>query len=68
MNIQFRIAKLERLLTDVSLRRERVRVAVSGKTDRSTAVAGWDRLERDFRAALISLQRQRDGDELFQRG
>jgi hypothetical protein len=57
MNIEFRIAKLERLLSDVSLRRARDRVSSHGKP-RETSVAAWDSLERDFRAALSSLKQQ----------
>jgi hypothetical protein len=66
MNIEFRIAKLERLLSDVSLRRARVPMATPDKPSRETAIAGWDSLERGFRTALHSLKQQRaDGEVGF---
>ena len=59
MNVELRIAKLERLLSDVSVRRSRLRAAGPEKTEKETALAGWDSLERGFRAALSSAERQR---------
>jgi hypothetical protein len=64
MNIEFRIAKLERLLSDVSLRRARVPVTARENPGQETTVAGWDNLERGFRTALSSLQQQRDGADM----
>jgi hypothetical protein len=57
MNVEFRIAKLERLLSNVSLRRAQDRQSAPGKSGQ-TSVAAWDSLERDFRTALSSLKQQ----------
>jgi len=57
MNVEFRIAQLERLLSNVSRRRARDRLSAGGSSGQ-TSVAGWDSLERDFRAALSSLKQQ----------
>jgi hypothetical protein len=57
MNVEFRIAKLERMLSNVSLRRARDRRSAHEKSAQ-TSVAAWDCLERDFRAALCSLKQQ----------
>lgn len=57
MNVEFRIAKLERLLSDVSRRRAHDRVLMPVKPGR-TNLAGWDSLERDFRLVLASLKQQ----------
>jgi hypothetical protein len=64
MNVEFRIAKLERLISDVSLRRARAPRAGRSKPDRQTSVAGWDSLERGFRTALRSLEQQRGAAEI----
>ena len=63
MNVEFRIAKLERLLSDVSVRRARLQAAASPELDAELALAGWERLERSFRAALSSAERQRECSE-----
>jgi hypothetical protein len=68
MDVEFRIAKLERLLSAVSLRRARVPVASSKDEKKETARAGWDSLERGFRAALSSAERQRERAEISFRG
>lgn len=64
MNIEFRIAELERLLSDISVRRARVQSAAPKKPSRETAVAGWNNLERGFRSALNSLKLQRNAAEI----
>jgi hypothetical protein len=64
MNVEFRIAKLERLIADVSNRRARVPGTAPEKHENETARAGWDTLERDFRAALSSAERQRERAEI----
>ena len=68
MNVEFRIAKLERLISAVYLRRARVRVARPEKPEKESALAGWDSLERGFRAALSSAERQRERAETSFRG
>jgi hypothetical protein len=57
MNVALRIAKLERLVSDVSRRRAQDRVSLPGKSGR-TNLAGWDSLERDFRLVLGSLRQK----------
>lgn len=64
MNVDLRIAQLEGLLVNVSSRRSRARVVLRGNRARKTAAAAWDRLERDFRTALASLEGQRHAAEL----
>lgn len=65
MNIEFRIAQLERLLSDVSLRRASVPAPAPESPGQETPIAGWDSLEQGFRAALSSLQEQREADQLI---
>ncbi len=57
MNVEFRIAKLERLLSNVCERRAQDRLSLP-KQPGQTRVAAWDRLERDFRIALGSLKQR----------
>jgi len=64
MNVEFRIAKLERLLSDVTLRRARLLAIVPPESETEKAVAGWNGLERNFRAALTSAERQRGCPEV----
>lgn len=63
MNVELRIKKIERLLTDVSQRRSRVAIAEPPSNGTRSALAGWDRLERGFTAALLSAKRQQDTAE-----
>jgi hypothetical protein len=63
MNVELRIADLERHVSDVSLRRARVRLGMSASTKKAKTTAGWDRLERGFRTALHSLRQQRNDAE-----
>lgn len=58
MNIPVRIAQLERLLADVSLRRGHAEAAAPVRAAQEAAVAGWSRLELGVRTALESLKRQ----------
>jgi hypothetical protein len=64
MNVEFRIAKLERLLTDVAQRRARVSAAAPRKASEQKASAACDSLERGFRTSLHSLEQQRGGPEI----
>lgn len=64
MNIEIRIAQLERLLSDVSTRRARVPSPAPVPASHETPVAGWNRLELGFRTALNSVKAQRDAVEI----
>ena len=65
MNVELRIETIERLLTDVSQRRQQAPAAHPTTHVTKTPRAGWDGLERDFRAALISAKRQRETSEVI---
>jgi hypothetical protein len=65
MNIEHRIATLERLLCDVSRQRRTLLRAAPQPTAADGAVAGLNRLERGFLTALTSVKQQRGSREPF---